>query len=572
MKVLLINPPIEDFFFTPLRAYPLGILYLGTVLEANGFNVKLLNTLEENKRFSEVPPQDFQYLKRYYHPNKSPFCLFSHYHHFGLRYEKIEEKIRAFSPRIVGISSNFSPYFESALAVAQCVKRMDKNITVVFGGRFPTAQPEFVLSQPCVDFVIRGEAEYSLLELCRFAASKRIPDAKGLCYKTARGTHIAPAACIEDLNQLPFPRRELVQYQKYLYKGEISTSLLTSRGCNQGCGFCAINEKFRYRKAENVFAEIKACYALGIRHFNFEDDNINCNPEFERILDLITENALKTKISFMNGILSTGLSPRTRKKLINAGLTHLDFSLISAQNALRAKVQRKENTVRMFSIARAFTHAKIPVTVHFIVGLPGQTFNSSLKDIRLLAREPVLLGPSIFYPVIESPMFKELKEKFGSRESDYRHFRSSAACFDKSISRERIFSIFYFSRVINFLKEILDDFSFRPQDFFAYLLALERRYQFQGNAFITRERIDRVTLGLVLLDKLLKEYALFRVEERKEGTQFRYVFFQEEFVSACDIRRFFKSLTIQSISGTSLVFNGAFTIHRKRAHRFDAPF
>jgi radical SAM superfamily enzyme YgiQ (UPF0313 family) len=167
MRVLLIQPPIRDFFFTPLRKTPLGILYLGTVLEKEGFCVKILNTLEEDKRYTLKIPKRFIYLKRYYKKNKSPFSLFNHYYHFGLQFEEMEKEITKFSPQIVGISANFSCYFDSVLEVAEIIKKIDKRIYIVIGGRFATVSPQLVLENECIDFVIRGEAEFSLLKLCK---------------------------------------------------------------------------------------------------------------------------------------------------------------------------------------------------------------------------------------------------------------------------------------------------------------------------------------------------------------------------------------------------------------------
>ena len=96
---------------------------------------------------------------------------------------------------------------------------------------------------------------------------------------------------------------------------------------------------------------------------------------------------------------------------------------------------------------------KIAATVHFILGMPGQDFASCAADIRCLAQEPLLLGPSIFYPVAESDIFKAQKGKAPFREEDYRFFRSSVAAYDGAISRDRIFTLFYACRIINFVKQ-----------------------------------------------------------------------------------------------------------------------
>jgi radical SAM superfamily enzyme YgiQ (UPF0313 family) len=182
----------------------------------------------------------------------------------------------------------------------------------------------------------------------------------GLCYRSKRGLKISKKIpLIQDLDVLPFPKRELIDYKKYKFENRISTSLIASRGCNLECRFCAIREKFRWRNVEDVLEEIKYCFSLGITHFNFEDDNINFHPQFEKILDLIIKNfSPKIKISFMNGLLTYKLNSTLRKKLIKAGITHLDFSLVSSKKELREKLRRKEETKEILSLANSWRNIK----------------------------------------------------------------------------------------------------------------------------------------------------------------------------------------------------------------------
>ncbi|MBU4304783.1 MAG: cobalamin-dependent protein, partial [Candidatus Omnitrophica bacterium] len=261
MKVLLLSPPVEDFFFTPQRAYPLGILYLATVMREAGFSVKVVNCLQEYKKTTLAVPQEFSYLKRYYHPNESPFCLFSHFCRFGMSDAEIINEVCGFSPDIVGISANFSAYFEESLGLARLVKHIDKRIVVVIGGRVPTAMPEMALKSPFIDFVVRGEAEEAFSALCRAISSLQMPRIAGVCYKTLDGKMriSKQIRIVKDLDSLPLLDRRLIDYFAYRFQGDISTSLLASRGCAMKCGFCAIREPFRYRSAANVFKEMQVC-------------------------------------------------------------------------------------------------------------------------------------------------------------------------------------------------------------------------------------------------------------------------------------------------------------------------
>lgn len=533
MRILLINPPVEDFFFTPQRAYPLGLLYLAAPLVQEGFTVKILNAVEGGQKYTIKAPRDFSYLARYYQLNKSPFRLFSHFYHFGLSYEDIAREVKEFQPRIVGISANFSPYFDSVRQTASVIKAIDKRIVVVVGGRFSTAAPRIVLGEKAIDFAVRGEAENSFLNLCRCIERKKFKSIPGVCFRQKNKNHISACVpCIENLDTLLFPARELLDAKKYFFKGMISASLLCSRGCNLHCRFCAISERFRARSAENVLKEVTMCYEQGIRHFNFEDDNINIHPEFEKILDSLIARFHNTiKISFMNGFMSLAMNKGSEEKLYQAGITHLDLSLVTADKRLRKKSARKENARRIFSFTDAMIQKGVVSTVHFIVGLPGQSFKEALSDVLFLAGKNVLLGPSIFYPVIKSGFFDDIQKKFAVSEEDYRFFRSSVAYFDKGMSRDEIFFIFYLSRIVNFVKEFWGGECIKGSDLKKLVKAYAEKWTIKNNILVSRVKIDRMTLGKILLHKIFEEKIVYRVQEIQKENKYQYVFFKEAFVS-----------------------------------------
>ncbi|MBI4846506.1 MAG: B12-binding domain-containing radical SAM protein [Candidatus Omnitrophica bacterium] len=553
MKILLINPPIEDYFFTPGRAYPLGLLYLATVLNNHGFEVKIFNAQEEYTKRTVPAPEEFAYLKKYYHPNKSAFCLFSNYYRFGSDYKHIEHAAREFKPDIAGISANFSAYLDSSITVAKLIKGIDKRIVVVLGGRAATTMPEFVLSNEYVDFVLRGEAEFGLLELCRKIKNGNTENIKGLCYKR---NSAAPAVDgkileVEDLDALPVLNIEFVDFNKYRFNGKTMISLLTSRGCAMQCSFCAINESFRFRSAEHVFKEIEYCFSLGVRHFNFEDDTINLNTEFEKLLDgLIEKFSGRISISFMNGLLSLGLNRGLQDKLVKAGLTHLDLSIVSSNEQLLKNMSRSEKVCDVFELAEKMAKRKITPTAHFIIALPGQKFEDALNDMRLLAGKPVLLGPSIFYPVVESSMYKDYQDKDSLfSPENYRFFRSSAACYDKEISRNRIFLLFSFSRIINFIKLLMDEFNIEDMGIKEFLRQKTKALEIRSNCIDSVQRMDKSTLSFILLYSIIDEQFFYYAEGLKRREGFLYYFKKEEFFDQQDIRKIMNGLKITSVCG-----------------------
>ncbi|HLD29027.1 MAG TPA: hypothetical protein VJC03_01710, partial [bacterium] len=94
MKILLIQPPVEDFFETAARLFPLGLLSIAAPLLESGLEVKILDAHSRTRKSIPLPKR-FGFIRQFYDPgDKSPFRLFGHYYHFGRTWEDIAEEIR----------------------------------------------------------------------------------------------------------------------------------------------------------------------------------------------------------------------------------------------------------------------------------------------------------------------------------------------------------------------------------------------------------------------------------------------------------------------------------------------
>ena len=149
MKVLLAQPPIEDFYDTTIRTYPLSLLYLATKIK-DICDVSIVDFRSNKKRMLKQHP--FPELKPFYRANVyTPFSLFHSYSRFGMDHDEISRIIEAHKPDIVGISSLFTTYAEEALDVARIVKETDERIVTIMGGAHPTLFPGHCLHSPHVD-------------------------------------------------------------------------------------------------------------------------------------------------------------------------------------------------------------------------------------------------------------------------------------------------------------------------------------------------------------------------------------------------------------------------------------
>lgn len=186
MKILLIQPPIRDFYQTSIRTQPIGLAYLSSSLKIYGHEVEILDCQTDRKRSIPIPPELY-YLKDFYPFNdRSPFKLYTGYYHFGMSWEEIKQKIEDSKAEVFGISSSFTPYHGEALNIAQMIKEWDRRKMVVMGGSHVSCDPEGVLKNSFVDYAIMGEGEIRfplLLEQVEKGGGKGLEKIDGIVYR-----------------------------------------------------------------------------------------------------------------------------------------------------------------------------------------------------------------------------------------------------------------------------------------------------------------------------------------------------------------------------------------------------
>ena len=187
--ILLVQPPIRDFYLTAKRTFPYGLASIAAALAARGFSVEILDALAAAKSRPAELPAEMAYVQPFYgRPDVSPFALFHRFRHFGSSFDTIGRRAAASGAWLVGISSLFTPYAEEALAAAAAIKSRHPHCTIVMGGHHPTVMPEQVLASPAVDYVLRGEGEVSLPLLAEgLRAQRALEDVPGIAFRRPDG-------------------------------------------------------------------------------------------------------------------------------------------------------------------------------------------------------------------------------------------------------------------------------------------------------------------------------------------------------------------------------------------------
>jgi radical SAM superfamily enzyme YgiQ (UPF0313 family) len=159
---------------------------------------------------------------------------------------------------LVGISA-MTAYVNRGYEIADAFR--ERGVPTVMGGVHPSFMPQEAL-QHC-DAVVVGEAELVLDRLLDDLEAGEM-----------RGTYKADT--LHPMVGLRMPRYDLLKRNRYVN----STFVQTSRGCHQGCTFCAeplMNGlKFRYRPVDEVVHEMENC---GSRLVSINDADFFGTPE-----------------------------------------------------------------------------------------------------------------------------------------------------------------------------------------------------------------------------------------------------------------------------------------------------
>jgi hypothetical protein len=176
--------------------------------------------------------------------------------------------------------------------------------------------------------------------------------------------------------------------------GSLSSADL-GRGCPYQCSFCTIinvqGRKSRFRSPDDLEKIIRENYAQGIKRFFITDDNFARNrlweALFDRMIHLRLGEGLKIGFTIQVDTLCHRI-PRFIEKAGQAGVRRVFIGLenINPDNLLGAKKRQNRITEYRVMLQRwrevgAITYAG------YIIGFPGDTRESILRDIAIIQRE-----------------------------------------------------------------------------------------------------------------------------------------------------------------------------------------
>jgi radical SAM superfamily enzyme YgiQ (UPF0313 family) len=240
--------------------------------------------------------------------------------------------------------------------------------------------------------------------------------------KDAASGHLQPVynylAELPSLTGVPGPYLPLKQLERSI---GVQTSLDAGRGCPFKCSFCTIinvqGRQSRRRSIADIEATIRANLAQGVTSYFFTDDNFARNKEWEAIFDrliaLREQEGIRIEFTLQVDTLCHKL-PRFIEKAAKAGAKKVFIGLESINPAALQGAQKRQNRIADYrSMMQAWHAAGVITFAGYIIGFPGDTQRSVIRDIQIIQRElPVdFLEFFVLTPLPGSRDHRELFEK-----------------------------------------------------------------------------------------------------------------------------------------------------------------
>ena len=345
---------------------PLGILYMAAYLKATGkYEMSVIDAQAED-----------------------------------LNHEEVAQRVAEINPEITGLTAMTFTLVDVKLTV-QAIRRLCPKTKIVIGGPHTAIFPEecFEKNGLDADYVVVGEGEKTMDRLAEDVALGREQS-----NYVGNNRIYRQLSFIENLDELPFPARELTHIDKYysvLSEETPTTTAFSSRGCPFSCAYCdrpALGKGFRAMSATRVADEMEWCQKAGIKEIFFYDDTFSVS--MKRVMEICNEVKrrnikikwdVRTRVNVVNDDLL--------KAMKEAGCERIHFGVETANPRVVKELQKGTTNLQ---VEKAFDMCKkhgIKTLAYFMMGNPTETMED-VKETLALSRR---IKPDFMQMTILSP-------------------------------------------------------------------------------------------------------------------------------------------------------------------------
>jgi radical SAM superfamily enzyme YgiQ (UPF0313 family) len=318
-----------------------------------------------------------------------------------------EELAAKISPEsiLAGVSVITGTPIGSALEITRWLKRYHPHMATVWGGPHANFNPEQILTEASVDYVISGSGSKALARLAQHlrddAEPPQLMEIAGLAWRdhaSGKVHAVPPENVFEVLDYRDIPyflvERLLPQYGQLDGKDRVF-SIYSTLGCPYGCSFCSspamyrqISPKYLLLPPQAVADHIEYLqekYQASYIYF-IDDDSFVDLGQAEAIIDEIKRRGLRVKLGFRGARIDEILrmDDAYLSKLAQAGTNILHIGAESGSQRMLDLMQKRIKVEDILAVNRKLArHPEITAAYNWMFGLPGETL-ADLRETREL--------------------------------------------------------------------------------------------------------------------------------------------------------------------------------------------
>jgi radical SAM superfamily enzyme YgiQ (UPF0313 family) len=348
---------------------------------------------------------------------------------FLMERDEYYKKISNIKADVIGVTTTMAQLNE-ALLIPSIVR--DNSAICIIGGPGVVNIPSLELYNGGYSIICYGEGEQTIVELIHaFENGLTLENIRGISYcSNGREITTPPRDLIDDLDDIPFPARSLLDMDRYLSiwkekMGIAVTQIISSRGCPFSCRFCdkkTFGGRIRFMSPPKMIEEMKSIYDnFKAEIIYFEDDLFTVNRN--RVLEFcrLMERELPGRRWGAHSRVDTlDLEMITRMK--QAGCTDLFFGVESGSQKILDFLGKGFTVEKIENAFKLANKVGIRTTMYLIIGVPGETHEDIEMTKRMIAQAaPSSIDISFLTPIPGTEIY-EMTSHLMKKEIDFSNF------------------------------------------------------------------------------------------------------------------------------------------------------
>ncbi len=351
-KCLLISPPGE------LNVFPRGIMEIATFLNSQGVPCDVL-------------PLGY-YLKNIY--NTDPYGYILQDLDKKEIYNTLQDKIEETNPELIGISNVYTRDNKSCLEIVSMCKQIRPQVLTVMGGQHATFCDKECLKNSDLDIIVRGEGEWTLIEILKATGEKKDFDQiPGITYRKNGSVHQNPTRSMGKLNKIPPVDFGLLP-ENYVRNTLIHGIL--NRGCAFHCKYC-VEEKFwknpRLYSSDKLIIEMKdlqdnyQTQMIGLEESMLD---MRTNTYFS-LLGKIKDNRIDLREEFYITTRIDTVTEQGIKKMKETNINILCVGIENFSDQVLKMMNKGQNYASILKGCEMLKNHNIWTNAYWMIGHPG---------------------------------------------------------------------------------------------------------------------------------------------------------------------------------------------------------